>query len=475
MSRIGRVARNSLLLGLQQVAVNLLSVVVVGYIARKLGQTDYGVFSLAFTFTVSFAFLGHLGLRTLTIREVAKERENAQEYLGKIIPARLILITLMTAAIPLAAICLQYDSKTVIIVSIAAVSAMFEQLSRILSDIFQAHEEMGKVAFRDIAVRVFTGLAAIAVLYLGHRLEAVSWMYVLGAVIGLLINMLLYNHRFAWPKLQVDFPFIWHNIKEGLVFMVLGMASTLYAHIDVFIISKLLDMQSVGIYNASANLFYRLCFIADAVATASFPAIAQLYWQNKSEASNVLTKSLCGVLVVSVPTAVGGWMLADDIITLIYGTGYALSADVFKILIVSSPFMFFSLLLNYALGAIKMQGVVLKIIIILLVLNTIINIGIIPIYGIIGCAAVTFATECIGFFVFLAIGLKYFNFFDVFQSIKIILTPLFAMVVVVYFTNKFGPVIAILSGVFSYSIIIIILNKNIVVNYFVNHTKNVKN
>lgn len=471
MSRVGRVVRNSLLLGLQQVAVNLLSVVVVGYIARKLGQTDYGVFSLAFTFTVSFAFLGHLGLRTLTIREVAKERENAQEYLGKIIPARLILITLMTAAIPLAAICLQYDSKTVIIVSIAAVSALFEQLSRIFADIFQAHEEMGKVAFRDIAVRVFTGLASIAVLYFGHRLVAVSWIYVLGAVVGLLINMLLYNHRFAWPKLQFDLPFIWNNIKEGLVFMVLGMASTLYAHIDVFIISKLLDMQSVGIYNASANLFYRLCVIADAVGTASFPAIAQLYWQNKSEASNILTKSLCGMLIVSVPIALGGWMLADDIITMIYGTGYALSADVFKILIISSPFMFFSLLMNYALGAIKMQGTVLKIILILLVLNTIINIGIIPIYGVIGSAAVTFATECLGFFVLLAIALKYFHIFDVFGSIKIILIPLCGMVLAVNFTDEFGPIIAILSGAFSYSIIILILYKNIVVDYFVHTNK----
>ena len=281
MSRFGRVARNSMLMGLQQVAVNLLSIVVVGYVARKLGQSDYGVFSLAFAFTGFFVFLGHLGLRTLTIREVAKERENAQEFLGKIIPARLFLIALMTTIIPLTAILLKYDTKTILIVAIAAMATMFEQLSRIMSDIFQAHEEMGKVAFRDIIVRLFTGVVSLAVLYYGYRLIAVSCIYVVGAIIGLVINVLLYNQRFAWPKLQCDYVFIWNNIKEGLSFMVLGMASTLYAHVDVFIISKLLDIQSVGIYNASANLFYRLSFIADAVATASFPAIAQMYWQNR--------------------------------------------------------------------------------------------------------------------------------------------------------------------------------------------------
>jgi len=452
-------------LGLQQVAVNLLSIVVVGYIARKLGKVDYGVFSLAFTFTVFFTFLGHLGLRTLTIREVAKERDKSNEYLGKIIPARLVLITLMTAVIPLAAILLNYDMKTIIIVAIAALATMFEQLSRILSDIFQAHEEMGKVAFRDIAVRILTGIASIAVLYSGYRLITLSWIYVLGAIVGFLINVLLYNRRFPWPKLQVDYSFIWQNIKEGLSFMVLGMATTMYTHVDVLIISKLLDMQSVGIYNASANLFYRLSFIADAVATASFPAIAQLYWQNKSEASDVLSKSLCGILIISIPAAVGGWMLADDIIAMIYGDGYASSAAIFRIFIASMPFMFLSMQFNYALGAIKLQGLVLKIIMVLLLVNIVVNIAIIPGYGIKGAACVTFLTEFIGFAILLGLTLKYFRISGALQAIKLIILPLCVMVTAVFILSRFGVIIAISAGAISYLGALCIVGRKVILPF----------
>lgn len=446
MSRIVRVAKNSVILGLQQVVVNLLSVFVVGYIARKLGKTDYGVFSLAFTFTIFFSFISHLGLRTLTIREVAKEREKSNEYLGKIIPARLFLIALMTAVVPLAAIILRYDSKIVGIVAIAALAAMFEQLSRIINDIFQAHEEMGKVAFRDITVRVFSGLVSIAVLFYGFGLVAVSWVYVIGAIIGLLINIFLYNKRFQWPKMLIDYSFIWKNLQEGFSFMILGMASTMYASIDVFIISKLLNMESVGVYNASSTLFYRLSFIADAVATASFPAIAQLYWQEKQAADNVLAKSLCGIFVISIPTAVGGYMLSGDIIAMIYGSGYESSTIVFQILIVSLPFMFLSMQLNYALGAIRLQKILLKVIIALLFIKMTANFILIPMIGLSGSAIATFSTELIGFIVLVYFSKKYFELAGLLKSLTIVILPLLAMIATLLFVKKFGPIIAMGSG-----------------------------
>lgn len=459
ISRIRRVARNSILLGLQQVAINILSVVVVAYIARKLGGMDYGVFSLAFTFTGFFIFLGHLGLRTLTIREVAKDIEHANDYLGKIIPARLFLVTLMTAVIPLAAFVFNYEKNTIIIIAIAALATMFEQLSRIISDIFQAYEEMGKVAFRDVIVRLFTGFASIAVLYCGYGLVAVSWIYVLGAFIGFIFNVLLYNNRFSMPVLQFDHDFILKNVKIGLSFMVIGMASSLYANVDVLIISKMLDMNSVGVYNVSANLFYRLGFIGDAVATAIFPAIAQIYFHDKSEANNILTKSLSVILIISIPMAVGGLMLADEIINLIYGDGYASSSDVFRILISSVPFAFLNMQLYCVLGAIKLQGILLRLTLLLLVVNFTVNIVIVPIYGILGAACTKLITEFIAFIIILRISLKHFNISETFKNIKIIIFPICTMTIFVYFTSSFGAVIAILAGAFSFIAVLYFFGK----------------
>ena len=460
ISPIRRVARNSILLGLQQVAVNILSVVVVACIARKLGGVDYGVFSLSFTFTGFFIFLGDLGLRTLTIREVAKDIEHANDYLGKIIPARLFLVALMTAAIPLAAFVFNYEKNTIIIIAIATLATMFEQLSRIISDIFQAHEEMGKVAFRDIIVRLFTGFSSITVLYYGYGLVAVSWIYVLGAFIGFFFNVFLYNNRFSLPALQIDHNFVLKNIEIGLSFMLIGLASSLYKNVDVLIISQMLEISSVGVYNVSANLFYRLNFIGDAVATAIFPAIAQLYFQNKSEASNILTKSISCVLIISIPMSVGGLMLADDIIVLIYGDGYASSSDVFRVLISSVPFAFLTMQLYSALGAIKLQGTLLRVTLLLLMVNFFVNILIIPIYGIVGAACTKLLTECIAFIILLRISLKYFSFSEIFRSVKILILPLCAMIFMIYYTSSFGAIIAIFAGALTFISVLFLFGKD---------------
>ena len=454
MSRVGRVAKNSLILGLQQVAVNLLSVFVVGYIARQLGKIDYGVFSLAFTFTVFFSFIGHLGLRSLTIREVAKEKENSSEYLGKIIPARLILIALMTVVIPLAAILLNYDIKIVAIVAIAALAAMFEQLSRIINDVFQAYEEMGKVASRDIIVRLFTGGASIAVLFYGYGLVAVSWIYVVGAFIGLVYNVVLFDKRFSWPRMRIDYIFIKKNLQEGVSFLILGIASAMYTQIDVFIISKLLNIESVGIYNASASLFSRLGFIADAIATASFPSIAQLYWNDKRDASEVLAKSIIGVIIFAFPIAVGGFILSDDIIGVIYGKNYIESSVVFKVLILSLPFLFISMQLNYALGAIKLQKTVLYIVASIVVFNIISTVILVNIFGLVGAAISKYFSELLGFLIFICISCKYFKFDGVLRSIYILVFPIFTMVVTIFLIKDFGLIFTVIGGAFSYGVIL---------------------
>jgi O-antigen/teichoic acid export membrane protein len=219
-------------------------------------------------------------------------------------------------------------------------------------------------------------------------------------------------------------------------------------------------MNSVGVYNVSANLFYRLNFIGDAVATAIFPAIAQLYFKNKSEASNILTKSLSCILIISIPISVGGLMLADDIIVLIYGDGYASSSDVFRVLISAVPFSFLTMQLYCALGAIKLQGTLLRVTLLLLTTNFIVNILIVPIYGIVGAACAKLITECIGFITLLIISLKYFNISETLRSVKIIILPICAMALMVYYTSSFGAINAIFAGAFSFIVVLYFFGKD---------------
>ena len=151
---------------------------------------------------------------------------------------------------------------------------------------------------------------------------------------------------------------------------------------------------------------------------------------------------------------------------MIYGEQYFSSAVIFKILIASLPFMFFSLQLNYALGAIKLQGIVMKIIISLLIMNIILNFALIPTYGIEGAAIATLTTEFIKFLIFSMIASKYFHFSETLETVKILTFPLIIMIITVYISSTIGTIFSVSIGAASFSLTIYITAKNKIYSFF---------
>jgi O-antigen/teichoic acid export membrane protein len=431
MSREAKVLKNSAILTLQHIIINIVTIFVVGYIARTLGKQDYGVYSLAFAFPIFFDFIGSFGLRLLALREIACDRENAIVYLGKIIPARILLIFLMALTILIAALVLQYESKIIYAILIATCAAVCEQFSRIIVDVFQAFEEMGNVVFRDIFVRVFTAASSIFVLLLGYGLYAVCFVYLIGSVLGLVLNIWIYKRRFQFPKLKYDYNFIRASLKEGSSYVLIGFASALYTKIDILLLSKMVDSGSLGIYVASLNLVIRLGFIGDAVATAVFPALSELYWTNREEANIIFNKAVLSILLMSLPIAIGGFILSEPIIILIYGSSYLESATVFSIFIVLVPLGFIISLLVSSLNAIRQQRFVAIALSIAAVVSFILNYLFISWMGYIGAAVATLLVV-IFFFTLMMYGTwRYYKFQ---LSINMIVSILFALICLGYIT-----------------------------------------
>ena len=52
------------------------------YTARYLGAEGFGILSFALAFTGIFGVFTNLGLSTLTVREVARDKSLASKYLG---------------------------------------------------------------------------------------------------------------------------------------------------------------------------------------------------------------------------------------------------------------------------------------------------------------------------------------------------------------------------------------------------------
>ncbi len=82
MSRVAAAAKNSGWVLAGKGAERLFRIVVVIVLARALGVRGFGVYSFAFAFAEMFAMTTDVGLHTILVREIARDREAAPQLLG---------------------------------------------------------------------------------------------------------------------------------------------------------------------------------------------------------------------------------------------------------------------------------------------------------------------------------------------------------------------------------------------------------
>lgn len=98
MSTVRRIAKNTTVLLVAQVASYLLAFFYMMYAARYLGAAGFGVLCFALAFTGIFAVFADFGLRPLMVREIARDESLAPKYLANagLMKVILVVITLET-------------------------------------------------------------------------------------------------------------------------------------------------------------------------------------------------------------------------------------------------------------------------------------------------------------------------------------------------------------------------------------------
>ena len=84
MDIVRSVTKNITVLSLANIAEKLLYFVLVIFMARYLGDAEFGKFIFAISFCNIFVILSDFGLNTFLIREIAREKEKTGEYVGNV-------------------------------------------------------------------------------------------------------------------------------------------------------------------------------------------------------------------------------------------------------------------------------------------------------------------------------------------------------------------------------------------------------
>lgn len=374
---------------LSQVLSLVISFVVGAWLARYLGPKNYGLINYSLAFVGLFSFLGYLGVDTILNRELVSNPEKRDSLIGTSFVLKLFGGILAFVFVAFSAFTLNHDSLTRILMILMGVSFLF-QTPFVITAFFQSQiksKENFKAqtigALISSVLRIFfilfsTNLKLLAVIYMLDSLWHGLFLFFFYKKQGLSITKWKFDKYLAKK--------IWH---DSWPLMLSSAATFVYLKIDQVFIGRMMNEVSVGIYAVAVKVTEIFYFIPNIVCLALFPAII-----NAKKTNEIIYKKrlknfyfllgILGLLNVLFITIVSKFLIYK-----LFGYEYVESIHILRFYIWSSVGFFLGTGVTYYLVAENMTRTVFLINTVAMVVNIILNIVLIPIYGLIGATVAT--------------------------------------------------------------------------------------
>jgi O-antigen/teichoic acid export membrane protein len=457
MSTVGRITKNTGVLFLGQIITYLFGFFITIYTARYLGVEGFGILSLALAITGIFIVFTDLGLSTLIVREVARDKSLKNKYVGNFSVMKLFLTFFTFGLIVIIVNLIGYSKEISIVIYLITVSAILSSFSGLFISIFQAHEQMEYLAVYNMLSSLILLIGTFIAIYFQLSILIFAILYIISSLVTLIYTLIIYLWKFSLPNFEIDPQFWKLTVITALPLTVSALFSVISFKIDTILLSILKGSVVVGFYTAPYQLMVALLVIPSVFTSAIYPVLSNFYVSSKESLKKSYEKSFKYLIILSLPIAVGTTLLANKIILIIYGSAFISSIIALQILIWEIPLVFLSYFSGTLLVSINKQELLFKITGICMIINIILNLIFIPHFSYMAASVITVLTELLS----LILCLRYLNQFICTINLKnLILKPTLAsslMCLVIILSIKQNLLIIILISTVVYFTTLIFL------------------
>lgn len=282
-----------------------------------------------------------------------------------------------------------------------------------------------------------------------------------------LIIILLYYY---WRKIDIkrfSMSLFKKSISYGFPLLLLELSSLFFKFIDRYLIEFKLGLNSVGMYTAGSNIsqyIQEMIFVP--ITLAIFPIYMEIWnKEGKESVERFLSNTTNYMLVLCIPIIFGTSILSKELIIILASNKFALSYKIVPYIISGSIIWGFYNIFAAGLYIQKKTKVIATIIFLASCFNILLNLLLIPIWGIVGSAVSILISYIIMTCLIIKASFKYINIKINFLSIKNYILASIIMSFVMYNikinNNLYSIILRFVAGIITYSIILILIDKNI--------------
>jgi PST family polysaccharide transporter len=360
------------------------------WVARYLGPGRFGLLNFAIAFTGIFSVIATLGMDGIVIRDLTKYPEKTDDILGSVFILR-VVAALITFAIVMVWISIMRRGDTLMIwmVAIIAMQFIFQSLN-VIDLYFQSKVQSKYTVYATNAAFLLVTAAKIVLLVLKAPLVAFAWTISIEIAIASAFLLVVYRVRgLVITSWRAKLPIMRDLLRDSWPLILNGISVMISVRIDQVLIGQMLNDKQVGIYSAAARISEVWYFIPFAISTSMLPLLVEsrkqseaLYYERLQKHSNILALIAIGFVVLIT-------ILAGPITRVLYGAAYAGSAGVLRILIWGGSLIPVAVTWSYWMLLENRIKTMFYFNVFGAILNVILNLLLIPHFGIIGSAYAT--------------------------------------------------------------------------------------
>lgn len=446
--------KNYLYLLLSQIVTYAFNFFIAVSIAKKLGVTHFGEFFLIATIQNFFLLIADFGINTLYLREVSKDRTLLNTYLNNIFALKLLLFIIAYILMQIFVMIFGYTAHIANLSLIFGLSMLPIGFSTLFIFTFRAIGRMD----RELLTACFNGIVTILfLLWMYHSDISIEKVIMLWCF----MNVLVMFFSFFVLKKTVEITLkpeytLWRTLlSEAKYFLLYMLTSWVYIQIDTIMLSQYNSIDAVGLYQAAVKIVTVSVIFGDVMLYNFFPFISGKYREDPRKGKYLIGKISELTMAVVWPVLIAVIFFGKEALFTIYGPQY-IQASLPLILLGIGYLFYYGPPYGIILPALGYQKINFHIALWAAVANIILNLILIPKYGIAGAAAATSLTyigmKCIYMIVFVKLKLPIFSL----NNIVFFFIILFMTILVKTFQTHF------ILGILLYILVIIFyIYKNI--------------
>ena len=367
------------------------------YVSRVLGAGNLGRFGFSDSIVQTLITISMLGIPTYAVREGAMVRNNQKKidaFCSEVFTINFLSAVLSYLILIIMVFTIDRIRVEQVLIMILSVNIMSRCLGR--DWLNSVYEEYLFITIRYIVIHIISLLLIFLFVKTENDLLTYVIIMAFSNFAGYMINI-YYTARMVPYRLNFSKELLKH-IKPLLILFCSSIASTVYINSDITILGFMKSNSDVGLYTMTSKIYSIMKNILNAIIMVTIPRLSYYLgkWTDDSwkKYNDLLNQILNTLLLILLPAITGLFCLSSDALQLIGGVEFVSGVVSLRILCVALIFAVFGCFYAHAVLIVNRQDqIFFKATVISAIVNIVLNLILIPLWGINGASLTTVLSE----------------------------------------------------------------------------------